>query len=522
MWHSRRGNFIVGALVGLLSVFSWRFVRRTNTSTVFTCRMVGAKTLTSSALPVAGRDAGSGGSGRGDFFPIDLPSSAVLTHSSPHLTATFAWPTRTLSARAPQPALPSQWPSNPLPSQLTAPLPALPIRVPTFGLRPLPAPTPPTSPSHAPSPATSGHALAVGVLNLWGTPEQVLSELWVMNVLSLAFAGKHLHPLGPGDLAGADVILVGTYGGRNDAASVIAGHRHHAVTVWFASENLDSFGQINGDARDELVDVVDVSLGMARFILPPEVLANPHTPPGAVLASLAASSSNFVRTPWWLPYVLEPGRCALHPSLYAVGDAAAWTARPGFATILTKHAPYPRTELFGNFSALALELNAMNASGRSDRRVDAPGIAFHNMEWPGGPNTHLAGKVEFVSGYRFNLQPENSRTQSRGYVTEKMPQAHMAGAVPVWWGDPFEDEWFNPRRVLILDDDSVDGGIPMPELLDRVRALEIDASARDAFFAEPILQPDASLRMHEWCTKVGGLFAAAVERVQRERLVLAP
>ena len=348
---------------------------------------------------------------------------------------------------------------------------------------------------------------------MWGSPEVALSELRVIAVLATAVTGREVVPLedGIGALAKADIIFAGLNGPRGETAHLLSVHRSHAVCIWFAYENLDGYPGIGyGDFADQLIDAVDISLGQARYVLSPDVAADARTPPGAVAASLAVAAPNFVRTPWWLPYALEPGRCALHPSLYARGDAAAWAARPGFAAQLAKHAPYPRTDLFANFSALAAELNAAGAAGRADRRVDAPGIAFHNMEWPGGPNSHLAGKIEFVANYRFNIQPENSRSAGRGYNTEKMPQAHMAGAVPVWWGDPIDDEVFNPARVLVLRD-AGGGDLDMAALVARARELETDAAAREAFFAQPILAPTANDYMERWCSRTSALLKKALE-----------
>ena len=380
-------------------------------------------------------------------------------------------------------------------------------------LKPLLSPFIPLS---APESVSNTTPLWLGVHGLWGSPKQVLHELHVFSTISLLFIGRRIEPLSTNDLFQADIIIIGMYESKLASLDVIAKHVDHAVIIWVASENLDKIDSSRGDFHDEFVNVVDLSLGMARFILP---LNSSGLTRGALAASSVASSPNFVHMPWWLPYMLEPGHCQLHSSLSAPGDADAWFARRGFATLLSSHAPYPRPELFDAFSTLANELNLdVAATGRNDRRVDAPGRAFHNMEWPGGPNSHLEGKIAFVSSYRFNIQPENSRSECGGYTTEKMPQAHVAGAVPVYWGDPVDDNVFNPKRILQLKDDG-GGELDIVSLIARARLLETDAVARTSFFSEPILQAGANAHITAWCERVGSIFAKSlalkVPRIKR-------
>lgn len=50
-----------------------------------------------------------------------------------------------------------------------------------------------------------------------------------------------------------------------------------------------------------------------------------------------------------------------------------------------------------------------------------------------------ADKTTWLHDFRFNVQPENAPSRTQGYTTEKVPEALLAHAVPVTWGDP-EDE----------------------------------------------------------------------------------
>lgn len=61
----------------------------------------------------------------------------------------------------------------------------------------------------------------------------------------------------------------------------------------------------------------------------------------------------------------------------------------------------------------------------------------------GGP---VADKIEFISGYKFNLALENSCVP--GYVTEKIVEPFAAGTVPVYWGSEWVNNDFNPSAFI--------------------------------------------------------------------------
>ena len=328
--------------------------------------------------------------------------------------------------------------------------------------------------------------LRVATHAMWLGADVVMDELWMLSDVALRAVGRSLVPVDPAlpeadALAGADVILIGAYGDRVAASSVARRHGAEAVTIFVASENTDG-----GPFEDQLVGDVALSFGHRR--------ETPPAPTGGV-ASAAAIDTAYLRLPWWLPYTVrrESGACALPPSLYAAADPAAWRARPGFTALLSSHYGYPRGLLFNLTSTLG--------------RVEAPGKAFHNAEWPAAlPNHHLRGKVEYLGGFRFTICPENSRTRgSGGYNTEKLAQAHLAGAVPIYWGDAIDAEVFNPARVLVFD------GTNGEAVLDTMRRLQDDEGFRAAWFAQPVLAPTAGKWLEAWCAEAARLFRAAVE-----------
>jgi GR25 family glycosyltransferase involved in LPS biosynthesis len=85
------------------------------------------------------------------------------------------------------------------------------------------------------------------------------------------------------------------------------------------------------------------------------------------------------------------------------------------------------------------------------RNVDSAGRLFCNR--PEGPlPAGLGGgggellKVDYYKDYKFVITYENSA--GHGYTTEKILHAKAAGAVPIYWGDPFVDRDFAPSGFI--------------------------------------------------------------------------
>lgn len=74
--------------------------------------------------------------------------------------------------------------------------------------------------------------------------------------------------------------------------------------------------------------------------------------------------------------------------------------------------------------------------------ADSGGKAFNNV---GGP---VPDKAKFIQNYKFNLAFEN--TSAKGYTTEKILEAYGYGTIPIYWGDPQIENYFNPQAFLHL------------------------------------------------------------------------
>lgn len=75
--------------------------------------------------------------------------------------------------------------------------------------------------------------------------------------------------------------------------------------------------------------------------------------------------------------------------------------------------------------------------------IDAPGKCKNNMKVD---NAHWTKNVDLFKSYKFVIAVENSLLP--GYITEKMVNPLLAGAVPIYLGAPDIVEHFNPKRFI--------------------------------------------------------------------------
>ena len=81
------------------------------------------------------------------------------------------------------------------------------------------------------------------------------------------------------------------------------------------------------------------------------------------------------------------------------------------------------------------------------KRVDSAGPLFNNMgDILSRGDDMVKAKCLFLNNYKFNLCFENSSYP--GYVTEKLYEAYMGGAIPIYWGSPTVECDFNTKAFL--------------------------------------------------------------------------
>ncbi len=116
------------------------------------------------------------------------------------------------------------------------------------------------------------------------------------------------------------------------------------------------------------------------------------------------------------------------------------------------------------------------------KKVDSAGALYNNMGE--GLFAGLGGgggerrKVEFFKDYKFALVYENASW--RGYTTEKLFHAKVAGCLPLYWGDPCASQDFDPCGYINLTNREGD-------LLSVVQKLEENPEELERIAAMPAL-----------------------------------
>ncbi len=106
------------------------------------------------------------------------------------------------------------------------------------------------------------------------------------------------------------------------------------------------------------------------------------------------------------------------------------------------------------------------------KMVDSGGKYRNNI---GGP---CDDKRTFQAQYKFSIAFENS--SHSGYVTEKIVDAFAAGTIPIYWGDPGIEDYFNPKAFIHIKDRN-----DLEEAICRIKEIDQD----DALFQEIMETP---------------------------------
>jgi hypothetical protein len=329
--------------------------------------------------------------------------------------------------------------------------------------------------------------VALGIEGMWWA--RTVAARAALRGLELTFSTTR-------DFVTADVIVVSNYLPRHAVLRALRRRAAHVLAVLVVGENADA-----SHYADHYLGDVDVVFGYSR-------------------ALAAAAPDRFARVPSWMIDWVPPETCTLD-ALRTDDGAAAWRARPYFASFVARHAPPPRPQLVAALAAVGPVL--------------CPGRALHNSEWPAAALANveaqridavaaapIGNKLTLNRATRFVVSPENSAGD--GYVTEKVADALVAGAVPVYWGGdlPPDPDVFNPARILLYaPNDGANsnsmaraaGAFATPEALAaRAAELDTDPIAAQRFFDVPALMPWADAATARTCDAVTEVFLCALGR----------
>lgn len=82
--------------------------------------------------------------------------------------------------------------------------------------------------------------------------------------------------------------------------------------------------------------------------------------------------------------------------------------------------------------------------------IDCPSKLFNNCD---NKELNELGNVEYISQYLFNICSENSICKIDGYITEKIMNCCLGGAIPIYcgWFSDIDAKIFNKNRIIFYD-----------------------------------------------------------------------
>ena len=209
-----------------------------------------------------------------------------------------------------------------------------------------------------------------------------------------------------------------------------------------------------------------------------------------------STASNYIRLPLWMIEVNwfggDPVKIA-NPRPVSV--KAATTVDQAAINKKSKFCAFVATNPNNNNRNIAFQI--MN----SWKPVDSAGRLMCNRpEGPipaglGGGGGELA-KVDYYKDYKFVITYENSA--GPGYTTEKLFHAKVAGAVPIYWGDPFVDRDFDSAGFINANQ------VSKPEdLIALVKKVDDDPAAWRKMASVPAITPVKRAQCEQTMEEVG-------------------
>ncbi len=151
-----------------------------------------------------------------------------------------------------------------------------------------------------------------------------------------------------------------------------------------------------------------------------------------------------------------------------------------FATLISRHDPIKIRKVI---------FQLMNSFGH----ISCPGRLFNNCS---NDVVNLIGNPAWIKQFVFNICPENFGASHLGYITEKLMNACLGGAIPIYFGelDNLDERIFNRKRILFVNPNN------LMELYDVVRQLMSNSSKLIDFYRQDVFMPGAhdvmAIEMH--------------------------
>ena len=103
------------------------------------------------------------------------------------------------------------------------------------------------------------------------------------------------------------------------------------------------------------------------------------------------------------------------------------------------------------------------------------------------------GTAEYLKKFIFNICSENFGECHPGYITEKLMNCCLGGAIPLYFGnlDDIDRRIFNKNRILFLNEDNT------VDVANRVMQMFMNPQILEAFYRQPVFMDTAEDAMKE-------------------------
>ena len=134
--------------------------------------------------------------------------------------------------------------------------------------------------------------------------------------------------------------------------------------------------------------------------------------------------------------------------------------------------------------------------------IDCPGVLFNNCS---NEELNRVGKVKYLQNYIFNICPENYDYDNiPGYITEKLMECCLGGAIPIYAGsfDEYDAKILNRNRIILYnsqDEKSIEYAFYKVQFLMQNPILLL------AFYNQPVFCDTAYDTVQELCNDFDNL-----------------
>jgi hypothetical protein len=98
---------------------------------------------------------------------------------------------------------------------------------------------------------------------------------------------------------------------------------------------------------------------------------------------------------------------------------------------------------------------------------------------------NIMGKTEYIKQFIFNICSENTDNTHEGYITEKLMDCCLGGAIPIYagWFDEYDAKIFNKNRIIFYNSKD---DLSFEKVYNQVKQLLEDKEKLIAFYRQPV------------------------------------